>query len=71
MTVNTTYATFHIIITSIKQKLLKGNEYDTINRSATKKALGSSKNPTDISLDEELQELEKQREFDGNLYTFN
>ena len=24
-----------------------------------------------ISLDEELQELEKQREFDGNLYTFN
>ena len=23
------------------------------------------------SLDEELQELEKQREFDGNLYTFN
>ena len=24
-----------------------------------------------ISLDEELQELEKQRGFDGNLYTFN
>ena len=31
MTVNTTYATFPIIITSIKQKLLKVNEYDTIN----------------------------------------
>lgn len=47
MTVNTTYATFRIIITSIKQKLLKVNEYDTINRSATKETLGSSKNPTD------------------------
>ncbi len=31
MTVNTTYATFHIVHTSNKQKLLKVNEYDTIN----------------------------------------
>ena len=32
MTVNTTYATFRIIITSNKQKLLKGNQINEDDR---------------------------------------